>query len=731
MPRPTDHLDARLAPEQRTELLLRHMTLEEKIGQMCQYVGETSLGRADNADEITGYALALGEKVELVRSGRVGSFLKVPGPVEANFLQDLAAESRLGIPLLIGTDAIHGHGMDLAAATIFPSPIGLAASFDTNLAERVAACTAREMRATGFHWSFSPNVDIVRDARWGRTGETFGEDTRLVAELGAAFVRGYQGSALGREQVLACAKHLVGGGAPENGLNGAPAEISERTLEEFYYPPFERAVAAGVYTIMPSHNEVGGVPCHADRRLLTERLRGRWGFQGFVVSDWLDIERLHSVHRVAATRRAADALAVRAGVDMHMHGGGFFDSVRELVVAGELSLERIDAAVRPILKAKFALGLFEDCRAHGDRIQSVVLCDAHRALALEASRKSIVLLANDRGVLPLGGVRRVLVTGPCADDQSLLGDWARLQPSENVVSVLAGIRAAAPDGTRVEHAPTGPVGGMTDSQIAAAARAANAADVIVAVLGENSLRDNPERTSGENVDRASLDLPGRQCELLEALAASGKPVVVILVNGAPIASEAVARHAAAILEAWEPGMYGGTALGEVLFGVTNPSGKLPMTLPRSAGHIKAFYNQRPSTHHRGKLRFAATDPWYRFGHGLSYATIAYRGLRAASTLRAGDALPVEVTLENTSQRAAEEVVLLYLQDLYASVTRPVLELCAFQRQRLEPGQTCSVQLVIPPEAFSLLDVDLERRIEPGEFRVVAGSGALEHRVWVE
>ena len=433
-----DYLNPALPAERRAELLLARMSLDDKIGQMCQYVGETSSPTAENADEVVGYALALKDKLELIKSGRVGSFLKVPGALEANYLQEVAAATPLAIPLLIGTDAIHGHGMDLAAATIFPSPISFASAFDPDLARRIAVCTAREMRATGFHWSFSPNVDVVRDPRWGRTGETFGEDPCLVAELGVAMVIGYQGDDFsGADEVLACAKHLVAGGIPNNGLNGAPSELSERTLHELYYPPFARTIAAGAFTIMPSHNEVNGVPCHADADLLTRRLREEWGFRGFVISDWLDIERLRSVHHIAETRRDADRLGVLAGIDMHMHGGEFFESVRAQVLEGSIPLARIEAAVRPILRAKFQLGLFERRYIDPERISATVCCEEHLELALEAARKSIVLLKND-GVLPLSDVRRVLVTGPDAADQSILGDWARVQPEANVVSIEAG-----------------------------------------------------------------------------------------------------------------------------------------------------------------------------------------------------------------------------------------------------------------------------------------------------
>lgn len=726
------HTDASLPALRRAELLLAQMTLEEKIGQMCQYVGETTTGRADNTDEIVGYSLALGEKVELVRSGRVGSFLKVPGPLEANYLQEQAQASRLGIPLLIGTDAIHGHGMDLGASTIFASPIGLAASFDVSLAERVARVTAREMRATGFHWSFSPNVDVVRDPRWGRTGETFGEDPYLVGELGAAMVRGYQGRDFsGADEVLACTKHLVAGGVPENVLNGSPAELSERALHEVFLPPFRRTVEAGVFTLMPSHNEVNGVPCHGDERLLRDTLRERWGFGGFVISDWLDIERLHSVHFVAETRKDADRMAVLAGVDMHMHGAQFLENVQALVQEGQIPEARIDEAVRKILFAKFQLGLFERRFVTPEQSRAAVLAPEHVELALESARKSIVLLKNHGSILPLSGVRSLLVTGPNADDQSLLGDWARIQPDGNVVTILAGLRAVAPAAVRIDHVPTAPVGAITDAQIQSAVSAAARVDAVVLAIGENSLRDNPERTSGENVDRPTLEPPGRQLELMRALVATGKPVIVVLVNGGPIASEWLVDKAAALVEAWEPGMRGGTAIAEALFGLYNPSGKLPMTVPRSTGHIRSYYNHRPSTYHRGKYRFTDTKPLFEFGYGQSFTTFAYRELRAKERIRKGEGLTVEVELENTGTRAGEEVVLLFMRDVYASVTRPVKELKAFRRVALEPGARTVLTLELEPRAFAMLDRDLNEVIEPGEFRLSVGLGGLERSVWVD
>jgi beta-glucosidase len=725
-----DYLNAALPAERRVELLLAHMTLDEKLGQMCQYVGETSSPTAENADEVVGYALALADKVELIKSGKVGSFLKVPGPLEANFLQEVAASTRLRIPLLIATDAIHGHGMDLPEATIFPSPISFASAFDADLARRIAACTAREMRVTGFHWSFSPNVDVVRDPRWGRTGETFGEDPLLVAELGAAMVEGYQGQDFtGEHEVLACAKHLVAGGSPNNGLNGAPSELSERTLHELYYPPFERAVKAGVFTLMPSHNEVNGVPCHADEDLLNRRLRQEWGFRGFVISDWLDIERLRSVHHIAETRADADRLAVLAGIDMHMHGGEFFDSVRAQVLEGKIPEARIDTALRPILLAKFRLGLFERRYSDPETIQRTVCSEEHLSLALEAARKSIVLLKND-GVLPLRGPRRLLLTGPDAADQSVLGDWVRFQPEGRVISIEAGLRAEAPPDLAIEHVAVGPIEAISDAQIAAAVAAAAASDAVVLAIGENSLRFNPQRTSGENVDRVSLEPPGRQLELMRALAETGKPLVVVLINGAPIASEWMVEHAAALVEAWEPGMMGGKAIAEVLFGKVNPSGRLPMTVPRSVGHLGASYDHRPSAHHRGRLRFSASDPLFRFGHGCSYSHFEYEGLRCADTLGPGETLAVALDVHNAGERAGDDIVLLFLRDVYASVTRPVRRLVGFQRVSLAPGETCSVRFELPPAVFSLLDRDLKRITEPGEFRLFAGLDGPEKSVWL-
>jgi beta-glucosidase len=416
---------------------------------------------------------------------------------------------------------------------------------------------------------------------------------------------------------------------------------------------------------------------------------------------------------------------------MHMHGGGFFEHVKALVEEGALPRARIEQAVGRILLAKFRLGLFEQRSSDPLQIERTVLHPDHRSLALEVSRRSLVLLKNEGATLPLSKQARIMVTGPNAADQSVLGDWCRLQPPANVVSILEGIRQHSGAAANVTYVPCGAIAEISDQAIRGASDAAQRADLVIAVLGENSIRENPARTSGENLDRASLDLPGRQLELAQALVATGKPLVVVLVNGAPICSTWLVEHAAAILEAWEPGMQGGSAVGEVLFGEQNPSGKLPLTFPRSVGHLKSYYNHKPSAYHRGRFHASASTALFPFGHGLSYTTFEYRAVRCQARLRRGEALKVDVELANSGARAGEEVVLLYLQDLCASLTRPVKELKAFRRVFLEPGVAKTLRFELPPEALAFLDRDLTPTLESGEFRLIAGNDAASCTFWLE
>lgn len=720
-----------LTLEQRVEDLLGRMTLEEKVGQMCQYVSPERLREAakrrpsgpvkdDMTPEVKGTNL---DKIDqMVREGRIGSFLTVTTPEEANRLQSLAAESRLRIPLLLGIDAINGNAL-VAGTTVFPTPINLASTFDPELVERVARATAVEVRAHGSQWTFSPNVDVARDARWGRVGETFGEDPLLVGILGAAMVRGYQGSpALGPTSIMACIKHMIAGSQPINGLNYAAADVSERTMREIFLPPYEACIRAGAATAMAAHNELGGIPCHANQWLIEDVFRREKGFAGFVVSDWTDVERLVSVHHVAVDMEEAVYQAVTAGLDMHMHGPGFFEPLVRLVRAGRIAESRVDESVRRILRAKFALGLFEDHGTRAGQAAEVTFTEAHRQLALEAARKSIVLLKNTGSVLPLGPTsRRILVTGPLADSPSIMGWWAGRQPRQNYITIAQGLKQAAPAGVEVSWFDGGDsVRSMPDAAISGAVRAAQDADVVVAVVGEKTVRYDPDKTSGENVDRSDLELVGRQLELVQALAATGRPVIVVLSNSRPLASPWIFEHVPAVVEAWEPGCMGGQAVAEVLFGTVNPSGRLPISFPRSAGHIQTIYNHKPADGwHTYALEQSA--PAFPFGAGLSYTTFTYSNLKVAPIIHPGEPVIVSVDVANTGSRTGDEVVLLYMRDLVSSVTTPVKALKAFRRVTLAPTERRTVAFEVAFDQLALLDRRLRAVVEPGEFSVMVGG----------
>ena len=716
------YLDASLPSEKRVELLMKEMTLDEKIGQMCQFVGEATDIDFDSKDTKSNYTLALGARAGLIKEGKIGSFLKVSTYQEANILQSLAAESRLKIPLLIATDAIHGHGMYMGPTTIYATQIGLAASFEPEMAELMAEYTASEMRATGFHWAYSPNIEVVRDARWGRIGETFGEDPYLVTEMGNAMVRGYQGVDFSSStNVLASSKHFVGGGIPYNGVNGAPADVSERTLHEIFFPPFVGSIENGVYTIMPAHNEINGIPAHAHEEYLTDLIRGEWGFDGFYISDWMDIKRLESAHKIVDSEREADKVAVLAGMDVHMQGPGFFENVKSLVENGEIPMSRIDHAVSKILFAKFQLGLFENRYTDKQAVEDTLLNKSHLELALKTAQKSMVLLKNE-GVLPLKqDMGRILVTGPNADHQALLGEWARVQPDDNVITVLEGIKAQYTEGTRIDYVPIARHDLITRKELSKVGKLAKRADVVIAVMGENSLRFDKNKTSAENVDRPILDLIGNQIELLEKIKASGAKLVVVLVNGGPIASEWLTENADAILEAWEPGMFGGQAIAETLVGKINPGGKLPITVPRSVGHIQSFYNYKPSAFHRGGFYSSSRKPLYYFGYGLSYTSFEYSNLNLPATMSTDDSLSLSVDITNTGAMDGDEVVMIYINDKVSSVTTPVRKLVAFKRIHLKQGEKQTLDFTIANKDFALLDRYMKSVVEPGEFEISIGD----------
>ena len=716
------YLDASLPSEERVKLLMQEMTLDEKIGQMCQFVGEASDIDFDSKDTKSNYTLALGARAGLIKEGKIGSFLKVSTYQEANILQSLAEESRLKIPLLIATDAIHGHGMYMGATTIYATQIGLAASFEPELAELMAKYTASEMRATGFHWAYSPNIEVVRDSRWGRIGETFGEDPYLVTEMGNAMVRGYQGKDFSSsDNVIASSKHFVGGGIAYNGVNGAPADVSERTLHEIFFPPFVGSIENGVYTIMPAHNEINGIPAHAHEEYLTDLIRGEWGFEGFYISDWMDIQRLESAHRIVDSEREADKVAVLAGMDVHMQGPGFFDNVKSLVENGEIPQSRIDHAVSKILYAKFQLGLFENRYTSQEAVENTLLNKSHRDLALKTAQKSMVLLKNN-GVLPLGkDLGRILVTGPNSDHQALLGEWARVQPDNNVITVLEGIKAQYTSGTKIDYVAIARHDSISKAELSKAKKRAGKADVVIAVMGENSLRFDKNKTSAENVDRPTLNLIGNQIELLKNIKASGAKLVVVLVNGGPIASEWLTENADAIVEAWEPGMFGGQAIAETLVGKINPGGKLPITVPRSVGHLQSFYNHKPSAFHRGGFYLSSRKPLYYFGYGLSYTTFEYTNLSVPTSMSTSDNLSMSVDIKNTGAMDGDEVVMIYINDKISTVTTPVRKLVAFKRIHLKRGEEKTLNFTIDNKDFALLDRHMKSVVEPGEFEIIIGD----------
>ncbi len=724
-----NYLDPRVPVEQRVEDLLSRMTLHEKVGQMNQYVGpervnewfeRRGLNTGDNQSEF--YA-TIEEIKNRVRRGEIGSFLFVSGPQEANLLQGLADQTRLKIPLLIAIDAIHGHAMFPSGGTAFPTSVGLSCSWDIELAGRIADVTASEMAATGFNWNFFPTVDILRDPRWGRTGETFGEDPLLVSMMSDAFVRGLQEH---DPPILACSKAFLGGSQPLNGLNFAPTDVSERTLYEVFYPPYLSNIKAGVGSIMVAHNEVNGIPMHANKQLITGFLREEAGFDGIIISDWEDIFRLEDVHYFAETRKDAVRLAVQAGIDIHMHGPGFLEPLIELVEQGIIAESRIDDSVRRILRAKFKLGLFEN-RYVDEDWKSHVLTKESRALALESAEKSIVLLKNENNTLPLtGGGKKIFVTGPNANNHALLGDWSLNQHPDSVTNVLEGLERIFGDANDVMFYDSGKMLDMGDLEIQTTARQAQNADVIIAVIGGDALRVQGNiRTYGENIDRPSINLPGRQLDLVKALHQTGKPVIVVFITGRPTAEPWISDNIPAIVYAWEPGQEGGAAIANILSGKVNPSAKLTMTIPRSAGHLPAWYNHKPAMYFR-PYRLEATAPLYAFGYGLSYSSyVISEPVLEKEVIAARESVGVVCRVKNTGSMAGEKIVQLYIRDNVASVTRPVKELKAFEKVWLEPGEEKTLRFQITPEMLAFYDINMDFVVEPGAFTIMLGSSSRD------
>lgn len=726
-----DWKDASLSPEQRTKLLLKEMTVEEKIGQMCQYVGPCYVppGQGSPYKNIDAADDNLGNPnvAERVRTGKVGSFLHVLTGEEATALQKMAQESRLGIPLLLGVDAIHGNGL-IAGCTVYPTNIGMASTFEPEIMEKICAETAAEMRQTGISWTFAPNLDVARDARWGRMGETFGEDAYLVSLMGKYSIWGFQGrDGYGNSTVMATAKHLIAGGEPAGGLNAAPMDMSERKMREQYLPPFKAAVEeAHVGSVMTAHNEINGIPCHGNSWLIQDILRGELGFDGVVVSDWMDIERMHSMHHWLPSFEEAFVVSVEAGIDIHMQGDDYFEAVLAAYKSGRLTDRQIDGAAGRILRAKFALGLFENpvpTIAERGKVEGAA---EHRLTALDAARKSIVLLKND-GILPLSGKeKKVFVCGPNADSQTILGDWAVPQADDDVITALEGIREELKGASVETMCFDGMIERIDDKGIAAAALKARSADVNILVLGENTERYSVfGRSCGENCDRDNLDFPGRQEELLEAVVRSGKPTVLVLLNGRALSLTWAQENVNAIVEAWEPGMMGGQAIAEVLTGKVNPSGKLPVTVPWSVGQVQTVYNHKHSQYSR-TFAWGPSGCLYPFGFGLSYTTFEYSEPSIADAeIKADDSTKACITVTNTGKVEGTETVQLYIRDEYGSVTRPVKELKGFQKVTLKPGESRELEFAITPDMLQCWGAQEKWTVEPGDFTVLIGSSSAD------
>ena len=695
--------------EQRVNALLARMTLEEKLGQLQQLDGE-------------GNGNFRPEHRELIRKGLLGSTLNVRGAQRTNEVQRVAMnESRLKIPVLFGFDVIHGY------RTIFPIPLGEASSWDPSSAERSTAVAAQEANNVGLRWTFAPMVDIARDPRWGRISEGAGEDPYLGAAFARARVRGFQGNDYSApDKILACAKHWVAYGAAEGGRDYNTTDLSEQTLREIYFPPFKAAVDAGVGTLMSSFNAINGVPASGNPFTLTKVLRQEWKFDGFVVSDYTAVTEMIN-HGIAANEEDAAAAALNAGVDMEMVSRSFNTFGPQLLKQNRLSMATIDEAVRRILRIKFRLGLFDHPYTDEARESGALLRPESLRLAREIAGRSMVLLKNDRNVLPLDkNIRSIAVIGPLADDRRApLGWWSGDGKEENTITPLAGIKAKVSPQTKVGYAKGCEVKGDSTAGFQEAIDLAKGSDVAVVFVGELA------EMVGEAASRSSLDLPGRQLELVQAIHATGKPTIVVLVNGRPLTIGWVVNNVPAILESWMGGTQSGNAIADILFGDVNPGAKLPVTFPRTVGQVPIYYNHMntgrpPAADNRYNSKYIDV-PWtpqFPFGFGLSYTEFKISNLQlSAPRIDANGKLMVSVEVENVGRRAGDEVVQLYIRDPVASMTRPVKELKGFQRVTLQPGEKRRVEFTLEREQLGFWNREMRYVVEPGEFRIMVGSSS--------
>ncbi|MDX3910748.1 MAG: glycoside hydrolase family 3 N-terminal domain-containing protein [Sphingobium sp.] len=746
--------DASAPIDLRVRDLLGRMTLEEKVGQIIALWAT----KADIMDDLTfspakasaAYPASFGQITRpsdrrgapagSTQAGGTGARWRTPADTVAfiNAVQRWATkETRLGIPVLFHEESLHGYMA--TDATMFPMAIGLAGSFDRQLMQDVQSVIAREVRARGVHLALSPVVDIARDPRWGRIEETFGEDPYLCGEMGVAAVRGLQGDGktLPPGKVFATLKHMTGHGQPESGENIAPAPIAERELRENFFPPFRAVVKqTGIAAVMPSYNEIDGVPSHMNRWLLGDVLRGEWGFDGAIVSDYGAVHELDTIHHVQSDLEAAGRAALRAGVDCELPDGMAYRTLVKQVRAGQVPLEAVDAACTRMLTLKFRAGLFENPWPEKGYGRLTGNAEA-RALALKAAHKSIALLTND-GTLPLtaGAHKRVAVIGPNAAT-ARLGGYSSIP--RQAISLLDAVKAKLAGKADVVHAQGVFITQSEDRSadevlladpaknralIAEAVEVAKGSDVIILAIGDTEQTSREGFAANHLGDRTTLDLVGEQNDLFEAMAATGKPVVVCAINGRPPSYITVATRANALLECWYPGQEGGTAMADALFGDINPGAKLPVTVARNAGQIPIFYNRKPSAR-RGYV-FEEIDPLFPFGFGLSYTTFEMAAPRlSAPRIGTGGEVVVEVEVRNSGSRAGDEVVQIYVHDRTASVTRPIKELKGFERVTLQPGESRTVRVTLGSDAFALWNQEMEEVVEPGLFDIMAGPNSRD------
>ena len=701
----------------RVDSVLSLMTLDEKIGQLNQLSFGIGWGP-------TVKVAVPDEYKQQIREGKIGSFLNAIGAEFTYELQKVATqESRLKIPLIFGLDVIHGF------KTTFPVPLGEAATWQPELVEMSAHYQALEAASAGIHWTFSPMVDIARDPRWGRIMEGAGEDPYLGSLMAAAHVRGYQGN-LSNLNIIACVKHYAGYGGAEGGRDYNTVDFSERTFRDIYLPPYKAGVEAGAHTLMASFNEIGGIPASGSKYLLNDILRDEWGFKGFVVSDWNSIGEMIN-HGFASDLKHAGEISLNAGLDMDMESRSYLTHLKELVAEGKVKESVIDESVRRILRIKFMLGLFDDPFRYcsKEREQKNIMTNEIKNASLDVAKRSFVLLKNDDNILPLKkDYKKIAVIGPLAKSKlDPLGEWNALGIEEDVTSVFEGLKKYVGDKSEIIYAEGCKITDQSKDGFKEAIDKANDADVIILCVGES------RSMSGEAYSRSSLDLPGVQEDLAKELLKSGKPIVAVLMNGRPLSVNWLNENADAILETWFAGTMTGDAVALVLFGEYNPSGKLPVTFPRTVGQVPVYYNHkntgRPGNEknrYTSKYLDLPLTPLYPFGYGLSYTTFNYSDVTLNnSKLTNKDSLVVTVKVKNTGKYDGEEVVQLYVQDLVGSVTRPVKELKGFKKILLKSGEEKSVDFIIHEKDLRFTAADMKFKSEPGLFKVYVGTNSVD------